>query len=307
MRISMLRQITLLAFACVGHLAGAGPEGSLQGSVQDANGGVIAGATIAANDEAGGRSSRGVTDASGRYQLFAMQPGNYTVRIEAEGFRVVETTRARIQVDQITRLDVVLEVGQPVEVIHVEAPLPGVDDQVATRKWTVPRQLISAIPLNGRQFLDLAMLVPGSVAAPAGTQGAGFSVNGMRSQSNVYLLDGMSNTDTQTNQPLNLFRITDAVQEFSVQTSGVQPEYGRGSGAQVNVATRSGGNEIHGSLFEYFRNTVLNAADFFTNKLGGIKNPMNRNQFGSTLGGPVKRGRTFFSGRGKGFVRAHRP
>jgi hypothetical protein len=291
---STLRNITLLLSTCVMSLSAAGPEGALQGTVRDASGGVIAGAAVSANRANTSRSWRAVTDAAGQYRIPAMQPGEYAVRIQASGFGALEAPRATIQVDQITRLDAVLQVGQRVEVVQVEAPLPGLDNHSATRKWTVPRPPIAEIPLNGRQFLDLAMLVPGSVPAAAGTQGAGFSVNGMRSQSNVYLLDGMSNVDTQTNQSLNLFRITDAVQEFSVQTSGVQPEHGRGTGAQVNVLTRSGSNQFHASAFEYFRNTHLNAADFFTNKLGGVKSPMNRNQFGATLGGPLRRDRTFF-------------
>lgn len=275
-------------------MTAAGPEGSLQGTVRDASGGVITGAAVTANRVDTGSSWRATTDAAGRYRIPALHPGQYAVRIEANGFRALQAPRATIQLDQITRLDAVLEVGPQIEVVNVEAPLPGLDNNSATRKWTVPPQPIAAIPLNGRQFLDLATLVPGSAPAPAGTQGAGFSVNGMRSQSNVYLLDGMSNTDTQTNQPLNLFRITDAVQEFSVQTSAVHSEHGRGTGAQVNVLTRSGGNQFHASLFEYFRNTVLNASDFFTNKLGGVKSPMNRNQFGATLGGPLRRNRTYF-------------
>src|SRR5436190_1700559 len=157
------------------------------------------------------------------------------------------------------------------------------------------------MPLNGRQYLDLAMLAPGVLPAAPGTQGNGFSAAGIRSQSNVYLLDGVSNIDTQTNQPLNLFRISDAVEEFSVQTVTPPAEFGRGAGAQVNVVTRSGGNRFHGSAFEYLRNTKLTAADFFTNKLAGPKNALNRNQFGGTAGGPVRRNRTFFFGSYEGF------
>src|SRR5436190_23736437 len=115
------------------------------------------------------------------------------------------------------------------------------------------------MPLNGRQYLDLAMLAPGVLPAAPGTQGNGFSAAGIRSQSNVYLLDGISNIDTQTNQPLNLFRITDAVREFDVASTSRPADSGRGSGAQVNVVTRSGTDAFHGSLFEYLRNTVLNA------------------------------------------------
>ncbi len=289
-------------FVLAAPLYAAGPSGSLQGVVRDSSGGVVPHAVVRATGA--GRTYGNQTGEPGEFLMTGMQPGLYKVEVEADGFRTAEAPGTLIQVDQVTRLDIRLEVGSVREVMQVEAATPGIDSTSATRKWTVPREVISGIPLNGRQFLDLAMLVPGSVAAPAGTQGAGFSVNGMRSQSNVYLLDGISNTDTQTNQPLNLFRITDAVQEFSVQTSAVQPEQGRETGGQVNVVTRSGGEEFHGGVFEFFRNTVLNAADFFTNKLGGVKNPLNRNQFGATLGGPLHRGGTYFFSSWEGFYQS---
>src|SRR5207244_2343292 len=133
----------------------------------------------------------------------------------------------------------------------------------------IPSRSVANLPLNGRQYLDLAMLVPGVIPAPAGTQGLGFNLAGSRSQSNVYLLDGVSNQDTQNNGALNAFRLGEAIEEFDVTTSAPLPEFGRGTGAQVNVITKSGTNQVHGSVFEYVRNTKLAAADFFTNKLGG--------------------------------------
>jgi hypothetical protein len=161
-------------------------------------------------------------------------------------------------------------------------------------RGVIDRRAMALLPLNVRQFLDLTLLTPGVVPAAAGTQGNGFSAAGARSQSNVYLLDGIANQDTQTNDALNGFRITDAVEEFAGQTSVAMAESGRGAGAQVNVVTRSGSNQLHGSAFEYLRNTAFDATDFFTNKLGGTKNPLHRNQFGGTAGGPLVRGRTFF-------------
>jgi len=119
------------------------------------------------------------------------------------------------------------------------------------------------MPLNARQYLDLALLTPGVLPSSAGTQGGGFSVSGARSQSNIFLLDGVSNIDTQINSALGNFRITDAVQEFAVQTSVATAEFGRGTGGQVNIVTKSGTNKFHGTAFEYLRNSVLDAADFF--------------------------------------------
>src|SRR5436309_8567600 len=132
------------------------------------------------------------------------------------------------------------------------------------------------MPLNARQYLDLALLTPGVLPAATGTQGGGFNVAGARSQSNIFLVDGVSNIDTQINSPLNNFRVTDAVQEFAVQTSVATAEFGRGTGGQINIVTKSGTNQLHGSVFEYCRNTKMDAADFFTIKLNGKKNVLNR-------------------------------
>jgi hypothetical protein len=158
----------------------------------------------------------------------------------------------------------------------------------------VDSQVISSMPLNARQYLDLALLTPGVLPSSAGTQGGGFNVSGARSQSNVFLLDGVSNIDTQINSALGNFRITDGVQEFAVQTSVATAEFGRGTGGQVSIVTKSGTNKFHGTAFEYLRNSVLEAADFFTNKNGGTKNPLHRNQYGGTLGGPILKDRMFF-------------
>src|SRR5262249_6544612 len=197
--------------------------------------------------------------------------------------------------------DITLEIGDLSQTIEITATTPLVETRRSTISAVIDAATIENMPLNGRQYLDLALLIPGVLTAAPGTQGNGFSVAGIRSQSNVYLLDGVSNIDTQTNQPLNMFRITDAVAEFSVQTGVPLPEFGRGAGAQVNVVTRSGSNELHGSAFEYLRNTVFNAADFFTNKLAGQKSVLNRNQFGGTVGGPVHRDQTFFFVSYEGF------
>src|SRR5690242_2521017 len=144
-------------------------------------------------------------------------------------------------------------------------------------------------------------MTPSVLPSSAGTQGGGFNVSGARSQANIFLLDGVSNMDTQINSALGNFRITDAVQEFAVQTSVATAEFGRGTGGQVNIVTKSGTNQFHGSAFEYLRNSVLDAADFFTNKNHGTKNPLHRNQYGGTFGGPILKDRMFFFTSYEGF------
>src|SRR3989442_190134 len=177
--------------------------------------------------------------------------------------------------------------------MEVATVAPLLEADKSTLSAVVDSRTISNMPMNSRQLLDLALLTPGVVPANVGALG-GFAVAGARSQSNVSQIDGISNMDPAAKTTLTNFRITDAVQEFAVQTSAALPEFGRGTGGQLNIVTKSGSNQFHGSAFEYFRNTHMDAADFFTNKLGGRKSPLNRNQFGATLGGPILRDRTFF-------------
>ena len=282
-------------------LHGASPTGGISGIIYDPTGAVVLNASINATHEETRSKRAAKCDATGRFLLSVLPPGNWSVSVEAPGFREVVMLGTTVNVDQTTHLQVRLSPGELRQIIEVHSPVNAIDTQRTGRTYLTPRPVISAMPLNGRQFLDLALLTPGVVPAPTGTQGGGFNVSGMRSQSNVFLLDGISNTDTQSNQPLNLFRITEAVREFSVQTSGAPPASGRGTGAQVNVVTRSGSDRFQGSLFEYLRNTVFEATDFFTNKFGGTKSPLNRNQYGASLGGYLIRGRTFFFASWEGF------
>jgi hypothetical protein len=204
-------------------------------------------------------------------------------------------SRVVIQVDQAITLDVTLQLGEVSEVLNVDAAPPLIDTQQNTLSNVVDSQAISTMPLNSRNFLDLALLTPGATPSAGGSQVTGFNVAGARTQSNDYLIDGISNMDTQVNGGLTSFRINDAVQEFSVQTSVPTAEFGRGQGAQINAVIKSGTNQFHGSAFEYFRNTVLDATDYFSkHTAGGVKPVLNRNQFGATFGGPIWRNKTFF-------------
>lgn len=284
----------LLALMLTAELALASPTGSVTGAIKDQSGAAISGAQITLVRADTNTRLTARTDANGSYQFPQLPPANYSLTIEAIGFKKMTVGTVVVQVDQITRVDLTLEVGAVTEVIEVQAAIPVLETDKSTLSSVVDSRTISNMPLNARQFLELALLTPGVLPAATGTQGGGFNVAGARSQSNVFLVDGVSNTDTQINSPLNNFRITDAVQEFAVQTSVSLAEFGRGSGGQVNVVTKSGTNQYHGSAFEYLRNTVFDAADFFTNKLRANKNDLKRNQFGATFGGPVFKDKTFF-------------
>ncbi len=256
--------------------------------------GAAASATRA--DDAARRTT--VSDAEGAFLFPLLQPGRWKLEITVPGFDPALLPDVVVEVDRTTQLSVVMQVAGSHTSVVVLSGVASVAGSIVSRKD------IENLPLNGRQYLDLALLAPGIVPAAAGTQGLGFNFAGSRSQSNVYLLDGVSNQDTQNNGALNGFRLGEAVEEFDVQTAPPLPEFGRGTGAQVNVVTRSGTNQFHGSAFEYLRNTDLAAADFFTNKLGGARSPLNRNQFGASAGGPVRTDRTFFFASYEGFLQA---
>jgi hypothetical protein len=241
------------------------------------------------------------TNANGEFQFLQLVPATYALAAEAQGFKKISVPSVLVQVDQITHLDLALEVGSLSESVQVEAVATLLENDKSTLSNVVTARNIADLPLNARQVLDLALVTPGVIPTGAGTQVLSFNVAGARSQSNIFMWDGVSNMDVQVNGALNLFRITDAVQEFSVQTSVASAEFGRGTGGEVDVITKSGSNGFHGSMFEYLRNSDLDAADFFTNRSGAQKSPLHRNQYGATLGGPLKRNKTFFFASYEGF------
>lgn len=289
-----MRHVLLLTgFLLTAATSWGSPTGSLTGFIKDPSGAFVAAAKVTVTNIATGGRLTALTEASGAYLFPQLPPATYSLVAEAAGFKKAGITNVLVEVDQITRADLALEVGGVTETIEVSSAAPLLQSDRSTLSNVVDSRTISNMPLNTRQFLDLALLTPGVVPAAVGALG-GFAVAGARSESNLTQIDGVANMDAVANVSLTNFRITDAVQEFAVQTSAALPEFGRGTGAQVNIVTKSGGNRFHGSAFEYFRNTHMDAADFFTNKLAGHKAPLNRNQFGATLGGPILRDRTFF-------------
>jgi hypothetical protein len=280
----------------------ASPTGSIVGTVKDPSGAAVTGAKLTLTQQSTNAKMEAVSDTNGGFQFLQLAPAVYSLVVESQGFKKVTEQRILVQVDQITHVDVALEIGSVTQIVEVtSAATPLLETDRSTLSSVVDSQVISNMPLNARQYLDLALLTPGVLPSATGTQGGGFNVAGARSQSNVFLLDGVSNIDTQVNSALGNFRITDAVQEFAVQTSVATAEFGRGTGGQVSIVTKSGSNQFHGSAFEYLRNSVLDAADFFTNKAGATKNPLHRNQYGGVIGGPILKNKMFFFGSYEGF------
>jgi len=277
------------------------PVGTISGTVKDPTGAVTPGVTLKLVNAATNAQLSTTTNGSGEFTFLQLTPATYSLEAEHAGFKKTTVSSVLVQVDQVTHLELTLELGSLADSVQVEAAAPLLENDRSTLSSVVDTRTITSMPLNARQYLDLALLTPGAMPSQPGQQGGGFNMAGARSQSNLFMLDGVTNMDTQINSAIGNFRITDAVQEFAVQTSVPTAEFGRGHGAQVNIVTKSGTNQFHGSAFEYLRNSDLDAADFFTNKLGGVKNTLHRNQYGATFGGPIIKDKTFFFASWEGF------
>jgi hypothetical protein len=298
--VSQCAAFAALYFVSANWLFGS-PVGSIAGSAKDPSGSLVPGVKVTLTNTATNAKLVTTTNPDGEFQFLQLAPATYSLSVEAQGFKSVSVPSVLVQVDQITHVDLSLEVGNVTESVQVAAVAPLLESDKSTLSSVVNSQEVANLPLNARQVLDLALVTPGVLPTAAGTQVLSFNVAGARSQSNIFLWDGVSNMDTQVDGALNNFRITDAVQEFSVQTSVASAEFGRGTGGEVNVVTKSGTNQLHGSAFEYLRNSDLDAADFFTNRNRAPKSPLHRNQYGGTLGGPIKPNKIFFFGSFEGF------
>lgn len=296
---SRLSSLLLLCVACP--IAGQAPTGSITGEIHDPIGDSVSGAQLTLRDVATEALRSATASRLGSYEFTEVSPGVYDLSSEAKGFRRTVERHIVVNVGSAVHLDVTMPLGDVSETVEVDAEPPIIEPDKVSIGSIVDLQSIQNLPLEDRQFLNLALIVPGTIPGAPGTRVAGssvetFSVAGMRSQSNNYTLDGISNNDPHINGPLNLFRIADAVQEFNVETSIPGAEAGRNSGAQVSIITKSGGNAYHGTLFYYVRNNVFDATPFFLNRAGLPKNPLHRNQFGGTVGGFIRRDKAFWFG-----------
>jgi len=264
----------------------------LSGMVADSSGARVPGASVVATNTATGVARETVSNELGLYVFEALVPGSYEVRCELAGFKKFVSTGNTLTVGQQAELNIRLDPGELTDTVNITetiSPVQTTDSQVRT---LITGTLIREMPLNGRNPLHLVLSgVPG-----VSGRGTGIYVNGQKTQSNNTTLDGISVDDpTLGRAELSLvFLNPDMLQEYQVVTSNFKTEYGRGTGAQVSLMTRSGSNEFHGSAYEFHRNTVFNANDFFNNANGVERPNLLRHQFGGTIGGPIKRNRAFF-------------
>jgi len=297
-----MRRFYLFVFAV---LLGGSParaqmnSAELSGSVQDASGSVLPGATVVAQHAETGQIFRAITNGSGEY-LFAQLPvGNYSVSASAGDFKQSNLPRVDLHAGDRLRRDFTLQLGDHTEVVTVEVDPGGVQTESAEIRDTIGRDQVVDLPVKSREFLDLAMLSPGVVRPPGGTRGdamqqAGNLINvlGQRSGHNLYLLDGVAITDEHFNNMV-IAPSMDSIEEFNIAKTSYAPEFGGKSGAVINVVSKSGSNELHGSLFEFVRNNIFDARNFFDAAAAPVP-PFRQNQFGGTAGGPVRRNKTFF-------------
>jgi len=273
--------------------------GELGGSTKDATGGAVAGATVVAEQTATGLKYTSTSNTSGEFLFGQLPIGVYKVTVDAQGFKQSALSNVEVHIGDKLRHEFDLEVGDRNDVVTVEGSEGEVQLGSAEIKDVIQHEEVVSLPLRGRQFLDLAMLSEGVVRPPGGTRGdalqqAGTLVNvlGQRSGHNLYLVDGVTVTDQHFNNMV-ISPSVDSIAEFNISKTSYAPEFGGKSGAVINVVTKSGSNSFHGSAFEFVRNNIFDAKNFFDSATAPIP-PFHQNQFGGTLGGPIVKNKTFF-------------
>jgi outer membrane receptor protein involved in Fe transport len=268
--------------------------GRIFGTVYDPQGLVIADAQIKVINTATQIERATTTNKEGTFQLLALPIGNYKVTAEHAGFRTVASAEQRLLINQALRIDFKMEVGAENQTVDVGAEAAPVETINPTLGQSVTGRTLTNMPLNGRDIIDLALLQPGVTESNDDNQGAGnFSIAGGRSDSVTFLLDGGNNNDLLDNSNV-LDPNPDSIAEFRILTSDYTAEYGRNGGGVISVVTKSGTNSIHGSAFEFLRNRVFDANDYFNKQQGFSRLDLKRNQFGATVGGPIVKDNAFF-------------
>lgn len=277
---------------------------TVRGEVTDSTGAVIPGAALVLTNVDQNRPWEVESNATGAYVFQQIPPGNYSLAVEADGFKRYERQRFILQVAQVAEINVPLEVGDLTETVEISAEAPLLATATSDLGEVVNSRTAESLPLNGRNVLQLVGLTPGinttrnfrnSTNGNGSIAAVAFSANGGRNVANSIMLDGSSQEVMGYNQP-SYIPSPDTLQEFKVQTNAFSAEYGRTAGAVVNMVTRSGGSEFHGVLYEFLRNDKLQANNWFANANGRDRAPFRFNQFGGTVGGPLtpSRDRLFF-------------
>ncbi len=305
MRHIFCKRVLALSFLCALYFTAAlrsqGTSGTISGTVTDAQGAVVPGTTVKVKNVDTGLGRETLTNDEGSYRVVGLPPGHYEVRAEQQGFDTEVRTGLTLTVAQKAVVNFNMRVRSLTQELVITSEAAGVETTGSTMSGLVDEKKIRDLPLNGRDMAQLILLQPGVVNSRASVQSANtgrgtrFSVAGARPSQNLFTLDGTTINDALSNTPgsaQGLLVGVETVKEFRVLTSTYSAEYGRATGGVFIAVTKSGTNELHGSAFEFLRNDILDARNFFDQQ----KPPFRRNQFGFTLGGPIVRNQTFFFG-----------
>jgi hypothetical protein len=288
------------------------------GTVRDASGGTIVKASVTLTNLDTGIQAKATSDENGNYDFFNVKVGRYSLAVEQTGFSKFTTTDVQVNVNARQRVDVAMKVGAITESVEVTGAAAPLETDSSEHGQVINTAAIAELPLNGRNYADLALLSTNAVKSPisatfspSGTPREGaFNINGMRSTYNSFLLDGLDNNAYGTSNQgysAQLVQLSpDAIAEFKVIGSNYSAEYGRVGGAVVNAVMKSGGNDFHGSAYEFVRNTDFNATGFLFSPAVFVKPTLQRNQFGATLGGPFIKNKLFYFADYEGFRQLQR-
>src|SRR5262245_28053148 len=266
----------------------------LFGVIRDASGLPVPGASVQAEDQATMAHYSGTSDERGEYHLLGLPAGNYVVTVELPGFRMYRQSGITLRLAERTALDIPLQVGQTSQTVKVTAAAPVLQTGSGEVSMNMDEKKVATLPLDGRNFIPLVTMAPG-VALPGGGSLLP-RINGSRPRTNEYMYDGISVLQPEPGQVV-YYPIIDGMAEFKLNVNAYSPEYGRSNGGTVMVIGKSGGNQFHGSVFEFFRNEALNARNVLVT---GPKPEFRRNQYGLTIGGHIQPNKTFFFGDWQG-------
>jgi outer membrane receptor protein involved in Fe transport len=297
-RLSFTLPVAIVIFFLAGVSVFGQSTATFQGTVTDQKGAVVPNATVIVRNQGTGIERTTQTDGSGNFQVAALPAGTYSVEVQASGFRSSAVSDLSIEVARTVNKNFELQVGSLEQKVNVTADTPVIETATTSVGQVINQRTVQEIPLNGRHFVDLGLLIPGSVTppqngfltAPLRGQGSfGLNTAGGREDTVNFMINGVNLNDMAQNQ-ITFQPSINTVQEFKVDNSTFSAEYGRNSGAIVNIATRTGTNSFHGEVFEFLRNNALDARNFFD----ASKPPFRRNQFGGAIGGPIIKNKTFF-------------